>query len=93
MTFLANPAHLPENLHVEDDRGKKVGEKVGENLTKNQRAILSQMREQPRISARDLATHVGISSRKVEENIAKLKQLGWIQRVGPAKGGYWEILK
>lgn len=95
LTFRANPAHLAA-AHVGDQGekvGGKVGEKVGEKLTENQRAIVNRMKEQPGISARELATHVGISSRKIEENIAKLKQMGWLQRVGPAKGGYWEILK
>jgi ATP-dependent DNA helicase RecG len=35
---------------------------------------------------------VGISARKVEQNIAKLKVKGILRRVGPAKGGHWEVL-
>jgi ATP-dependent DNA helicase RecG len=34
---------------------------------------------------------VGISQRKIQENIAKLKEQGIIERVGPAKGGHWKI--
>jgi len=40
-----------------------------------------------------LSETVGISSRKIEENIRKLKAQGVLKRIGPAKGGYWEIIK
>ena len=45
------------------------------------------------MSAKELAEHVGISSRKIEQNIAKLKQWGLLKRIGPAKGGHWELAK
>ncbi len=44
-----------------------------------------------RISTRELANIVGISQRKIKENIVKLKSLGILERIGPAKGGYWKI--
>jgi predicted HTH transcriptional regulator len=40
-----------------------------------------------------LAEEVGISSRKIEENIARLKESGTLRRIGPTKGGSWEVLK
>jgi ATP-dependent DNA helicase RecG len=36
---------------------------------------------------------VGISQRKIKENIAKLKERGYLKRIGPAKGGHWEIIQ
>ena len=71
--------------------GKKLGEKVGENLTANQKHILALLRQKPRIAAPELAQHVGISKRKVETNIAKLKAMGYLQRIGPAKDGHWKV--
>ncbi|MBU1397976.1 MAG: winged helix-turn-helix transcriptional regulator [Proteobacteria bacterium] len=73
--------------------GEKVGEKVGESLTPNQKRILSLLRQNTRLSARELAEEVGISSRKIEQNIARLKESGSLRRIGSAKGGYWEVLK
>jgi ATP-dependent DNA helicase RecG len=35
---------------------------------------------------------VGISSRKIEENIKKLKARGVVKCIGPAKGGHWKVL-
>ena len=40
-----------------------------------------------------LSKIVGISERKIKENIAKLKQKHLLRRVGPARGGYWKIIK
>jgi ATP-dependent DNA helicase RecG len=34
-----------------------------------------------------------ISLRKTKENIAKLKAMGFLRRIGPAKGGYWQIIE
>jgi predicted HTH transcriptional regulator len=39
-----------------------------------------------------LAVKLDISQRKIKENIAKLKVAGLLERVGPAKGGYWKTL-
>ena len=73
--------------------GEEVGDRVGEKLTANQEAIVRAIINDPTISARALATIVGISSRKVEENIRKLKEQGRLIRIGPAKGGHWEVLQ
>jgi len=71
--------------------GEKVGEKVGKNLTENQNSIIKNMIKNPYISARELSDVIGISQRKIEVNISKLKKKGILERIGPAKGGYWKI--
>ena len=38
-----------------------------------------------------LSEKVGISKRKIEENLAKLKALNAIKRIGGTRG-YWEVL-
>ena len=35
----------------------------------------------------------GVSLRAVEKQIAKLKREGRLIRVGPNKGGYWQVQK
>jgi ATP-dependent DNA helicase RecG len=72
---------------------KKVGDRVGEKLTDNQEKILEIIIRDPLISANKISDEIGISSRKVEENIKKLKEKGIIKRIGPAKGGHWEVIK
>jgi ATP-dependent DNA helicase RecG len=70
-----------------DGATKKITEKV----TENQKVILAIMARNARVTAKELASKVGISERTIKENIKKLKGRGRIERIGPAKGGYWEV--
>ena len=74
---------------VGNEVGSRVGNKI-DNLTENQKIIINSMLSNPKVSAAMLAEVVGISKRKVEENVAKLKNLGLIERVGGTRG-YWEV--
>ena len=71
---------------------ENVTDKVTDKVTDNQSLILQYIFEQQKITTRELAEKVGISQRKIKENIAKLKTTGLIKRIGPAKGGHWEVL-
>ena len=84
---------VPLTENVPENVPEKVGEKVGEKLTENQSLILKSMIDNPYITANELVLIVKISKRKIEENIAKLRQKGFIQRIGPDRGGYWEVSK
>jgi len=68
-----------------------VGEKVGEKLTNNQQAILKCMQDNPAVAAKEISELIGISLRKTEENIKKLREHGLIERIGPARGGHWDV--
>jgi ATP-dependent DNA helicase RecG len=68
-----------------------VGEKVGDRLTENQVNIFNFLKNNPQISAKQLALQVGISQRKIEENLAKLKSKDVIDRIGPVEGGRWVV--
>ena len=68
---------------------KKSGKKFGEN----QRKILELISENPSMPIPQIADKLGLTTRAIEKNIAKLKQKGLLKRIGPAKGGYWKIVK
>ncbi|WP_231476734.1 hypothetical protein [Methanoculleus sp. MH98A] len=51
------------------------------------------IRRQPEITIPEMAEALGKSTRAIEMQLAKLKQSGKVQRVGPAKGGRWEIIE
>ena len=94
-TYSLDAENLP-SAKVGDKVGDKVGEPdfyllAGNLLTKNQRNILHCLEGNPGMSATLLAKEIGISSRKVENNIKKLKELGILQRHGSPRKGYWEI--
>jgi Fic family protein len=76
---------------------KKVTEKVTkmltEKVTENQRMIIENIINNPRITSKELSIIVGISAQKVRINILKLKQKGILRREGPDKGGYWAVIE
>jgi len=55
--------------------------------------ILDAIKNNPKITQNELAKITGLTRRGIEWNLAKLKEKGIIKRVGPAKGGHWEIIK
>lgn len=67
-----------------------IRRKVGNGLTENQATILGTIRQNPKISATDLTSVVVISKRRVEDDIAKLRDMGILQRIGSTRG-HWEI--
>jgi len=66
-----------------------LGEKLGENEVK----IIEVMKENKYATAKELSEHIKISTTAVDNNISKLKKKGILKRIGPAKGGYWEVIK
>ena len=51
------------------------------------------MNQNPHINQNELSMELGISIKGVEWQIKRLKDEGVLQRVGPDKGGYWEVMK
>ena len=85
---------LQENSKNDISNSEKLGEKLGEKrgkLTKNRREILRLMAENPYITQSDLSKAVGISLTAIENNIEFLRGK-YIRRVGPDKGGFWEVI-
>ncbi len=61
------------------------------NLTSLEHKIFIILKENPKISRKKIAEMLGISPNTVKEYIEKLKNKGMLKRIGPAKGGYWEV--
>lgn len=72
--------------------GEKFGEKFGDIvLTEKQREIIAALGENNQLSAKQLAEITKISSRAVEKNIKKLREIGVLTRIGSPRKGYWKI--
>ena len=86
---------LPEKLP--DSRPgliEKLIEKAklnGDKLTENRITMLRLMIENPYISKSEIATVLGVSYTAVGSNINYLRGK-YLRRVGPDKGGFWEII-
>jgi len=71
--------------------GNKVGNRVGNDLSDNQLLIIENIKMNSKISASKLSEAIGISKRKIEENLAKLKAMNILKRVNGTRG-HWEIV-
>ena len=56
-------------------------------------AILDMIKDDQSVSIDMLAQATGRARSSIQEAIARLKTAGVIRRVGPDKGGHWEIVK
>ena len=55
--------------------------------------LLRLILEDPRLTTEELAARLSLTRKGVEWQIRKLKADGAIRRVGPDKGGHWEVRK
>jgi ATP-dependent DNA helicase RecG len=69
----------------------RLGEKLGERLGENECRILEILWQNQAFTIPELAKRLKISTTAVENNIAKLKKKGLLDRVGSDKKGHWKI--
>jgi ATP-dependent DNA helicase RecG len=89
--YRIRPNEVMIGFNTEVQFGEKFGEKFGENQA--QEKILVIMQRNPKVSAKAIAEEIGFTIRGVEKAIRSLKTAGAIERIGAAKGGYWEVKK
>ena len=58
---------------------------------KSSQKIIELMQNDPAITIADLALRIGITERAIKKQIEKMKAQGRIQRIGPDKGGRWQV--
>ena len=66
---------------------------VVENVVENEQKTLALLKENNTLSAKEIANKLKITERTIQRYIKKLQEKKLIKRIGPAKGGYWEINK
>jgi ATP-dependent DNA helicase RecG len=71
---------------------RKGGQKRWSELTKRQIEILQLIRENPKISRKELSEELSINPSAIQKYIERLKKKIFIERIGPDKGGYWKVL-
>jgi len=70
----------------------KAKSNVTENVTETrQLKILQLIKENDKISTTEIAKLIGVVRRTIARDIDTLKEKGVIKRIGPDKGGYWEV--
>ena len=95
---LAFLIHIPvhplcnNQLVVNDDEQQIGSEKSSDRPQDMFQVILDAIRKDAKVTAAEIAMHLGVSSRAVQKRFRVLRENGVIRRVGPDKGGSWEII-
>ena len=59
---------------------------------KSTQKILDLIRENPYVTTQEMADSIGIIRRTIAKHIRSLQDKGIIKRIGPDKGGHWEVV-
>ena len=74
------------------ERGSETKTKSSERSSETKDLIIDIIKQDPHIPAAEIAMQLNMSSRGIEKQIRKLRELGKIKRTGGRFGGYWEIV-
>ncbi len=72
--------------------GKTPGKTLGKTPGKMPGKILELLATTPTLTIAELASLIGKSNSAVERAIRKLRESGRLKRIGPDKGGHWEVI-
>ena len=73
---------------IVEETSEKTMEATSEKTSEK---IIKLIKNNPEITIDELADHLGRSTRAVEMQLQKLKEQKKIERIGPDKGGYWQL--
>ena len=86
----------PEIDFIDDRDGclftATVHRKAAKSSEKTSGKILAALGQDGNLTIPELASLIGVSERSIERNIKKLQEQGRLRRIGPAKGGHWEVI-
>jgi ATP-dependent DNA helicase RecG len=94
LALIQRPKDAPPQPISAVETTQKTREKGSEKSSeKSSEKIIRLILDNPSIAAQSIANQMGLTSRTVEKHLSTLKAKGRIRRVGPDKGGHWEVLK
>ena len=72
---------------------KNDPENVTENVTERFNLLLDKIKVNPFVTTTELAIICNVTRMTIHRDLEKMKQLGLIVRIGPDKGGHWEVIE
>ena len=69
-----------------------IVDSIVEKLSTTRAKIVRIIWKNPNTTAQSISKEINIASRNVQEHLRKLQEQGVIRRIGPDKGGHWEII-
>lgn len=76
---------------VSGNVARNVARNVGRNVVTNEDKLLELLRQDGHLTAKVLASSLGLTERQVQRMLAGLKKAGKVVRHGATKNGYWEV--
>lgn len=76
---------------VENEKSSVENKQCSVQNEKSSVEIIRMVSENPKITAAQMAEKLGVTTRAIEKQLANLRKKGTIARIGPNKGGRWEI--
>jgi ATP-dependent DNA helicase RecG len=92
VTFKQSHKYLKLAKEKSAENTQKIPRKYPERLTQNQINILHLLEKVNNLTREQLAKRLNISPDTIKKNIEKLKKEKLLKRIGPDKGGHWEVL-
>lgn len=71
---------------------KSINTKEVKSSQKSSQKILELVSRNPKITTTELAEILSISRRAIAKQISNLKEGNKLRRIGPDKGGHWEVI-
>ena len=71
---------------------KSVGKSDKKSGKKSDKKILDHLKDYPTATLEELQGLTGLSSGGIRKAIRRLKDAKLLRRIGPDKGGHWEVL-
>ena len=81
----------PETTQKSDQ--KTTRKRPESDQSKQEDDIIELLKENPYISRKEISGRLGLHDSSVKRRLASLQEKGTIKRVGPDKGGHWEVQK
>ncbi|GFI14084.1 hypothetical protein IMSAGC008_01634 [Muribaculaceae bacterium] len=90
-------AHLSRDIAVYEESVRESDltistPTIASPTKKTRDRVIELLRQNPKFSATALAAEIGISAKGIQRHLANLKAEGILHRIGPDKGGEWQII-
>lgn len=77
---------------VNEEISREKTKKGREKKQKSREKIIELLSVDGSLSAASLAALIGITPKAVEKHLSRMKAEGILRRIGPDKGGHWEVI-
>ena len=89
----AEPVYKEEEKEAtKEGLADRLVDRLVDELAESQQKIIQLILNNPKISKREMAESIGISTTAIDNNIKTLKEKDIIERIGSDRSGYWKII-